>query len=114
MGREARNRRDPGQVVDDGDVMADFDENPMSDQRRFTDVASDLLQIVEAALPRLRSVSDAEAARPRAPGKWSAKQVIGHLVDSAANNHQRFVRAQQGTELEFPGYAQDHWISSQR
>ena len=86
----------------------------MSDQRRFADVASELLQIEEAALPRLRSITDAEAARPRAPGKWSAKQVIGHLVDSAANNHQRFVRAQQGTELEFPAYSQDHWISSQR
>jgi len=46
--------------------------------------------------------------------KWSPKQVIGHLVDSAANNHQRFVRAQQGAELVFPGYEQDHWVTCQR
>ncbi len=39
--------------------------------------------------------------------------MIGHLIDSAANNHQRFVRAQQGP-LVFPPYAQDHWVGCQR
>ena len=57
--------------------------------------------------------SEPDAARPRAPGKWSPKQVIGHLIDSASNNHQRFVRAQQGAELVFPPYAQDHWMNCQ-
>jgi hypothetical protein len=58
-------------------------------------------------------MSDAQTGSPRAAGKWSAKQVIGHLIDSAANNHQRFVRAQQGSALEFPGYLQDDWIAAQ-
>jgi hypothetical protein len=57
---------------------------------------------------------EAESARPLAPGKWSPRQVMGHLIDSAANNHQRFVRAQQTPALEFPGYEQDHWVASQR
>ena len=85
----------------------------MSDQSPFTTIATELLQAVEAALPKLRSISEAEASRPRAPGKWSAKQVIGHLIDSASNNHQRFVRAQQGPELAFPPYAQEHWVGCQ-
>ena len=85
----------------------------MSDQSPFPAIATDLLQTVDAALPKLRSISEAEAARPRGPGKWAPKQVIGHLIDSASNNHQRFVRAQQGTELAFPPYAQDHWVESQ-
>jgi hypothetical protein len=85
----------------------------MSDQSPFPTIAADLLQVIEAALPKLRSISEAGAARPRAPGKWSPKQVIGHLIDSASNNHQRFVRAQQGMELAFPPYAQDHWVESQ-
>jgi hypothetical protein len=41
------------------------------------------------------------------------EQVLGHLIDSAANNHQRFVRAQEGRALAFPGYAQDDWVRSQ-
>jgi hypothetical protein len=51
---------------------------------------------------------------PRAPGKWSPKEIIGHLIDSAANNHQRFVRAQFTDELVFPGYEQVEWVSTQR
>jgi hypothetical protein len=86
----------------------------MPDQKPFSAVASGLLRVVEAALPKLRSMSERDAAQPRAPGKWSPKQVIGHLIDSAANNHQRFVRAQQGPALTFPPYAQDHWVSCQR
>ena len=40
--------------------------------------------------------TDAEAAGVPAPGRWAKKEVVGHLIDSAANNHQRFVRAQEG------------------
>ncbi len=38
---------------------------------------------------------------------------MGHLVDSALNNHQRFVRAQLVDALDFPGYAQDDWVRCQ-
>ena len=85
-----------------------------SDQSAFSAIAGELLQTVDAAVMKLRSIAEAEAARPLAPGKWSRKQVMGHLIDSAANNHQRFVRAQESTTLEFSGYEQDHWVNSQR
>ncbi|MGH7460381.1 MAG: hypothetical protein ACREMA_05050, partial [Longimicrobiales bacterium] len=39
------------------------------------------------------------AAQPRAPGKWSPAQIIGHLIDSASNDHQRFVRARFRADL---------------
>jgi hypothetical protein len=84
-----------------------------SDRTPFPRVARALSGNVDAALPKLRAISASQAAQPIAPGKWSPKQVIGHLIDSAANNHQRFVRAQQGSTLVFPSYAQDHWVSSQ-
>jgi hypothetical protein len=45
--------------------------------------------------------------------KWSKKEILGHLIDSAANNHQRFVRAQLSKELSFPGYEQESWIRVQ-
>ena len=50
--------------------------------------------------------------RPSATA-WSVKEIIGHLIDSAANNHQRFVRAASHEELVFPGYEQDDWVRTQ-
>ena len=85
----------------------------MSEDTPFPAIAAELLQSVEAALPKLRSIGEAQASRPRAPGKWSPKQIIGHLIDSASNNHQRFVRAQEVSELRFPPYAQEHWVECQ-
>ena len=79
----------------------------------FSAIAADLRQAIDVALPKLREISNAKASEPRAPGKWSPKQVIGHLIDSASNNHQRFVRAQQVSALSFPKYEQDSWIGVQ-
>jgi hypothetical protein len=73
----------------------------------------DLVASVRAAAVRLRRVSDADAARRPAPGKWSAKEIVGHLIDSAAHNHQRFVRARWQDNLVFQGYEQDAWVSTQ-
>jgi hypothetical protein len=73
-----------------------------------------LRDALAAAEPRLRAISDADSARPRAPGKWSPREIIGHLIDSAANNHQRFVRATMQDDLVFPGYEQERWVSLQR
>jgi len=79
----------------------------------FPDVADDLLSTIDAALPTLLALPAARAIVPLTPGKWSAQQLIGHLVDSAANNHQRFVRAGQGSPLAFPPYVQDFWVDFQ-
>lgn len=66
-----------------------------------------LLSLVEAAEPRLRKIRESESIQPILPGGWSRKQIIGHLIDSASNNHQRFVRATLQTSLDFPGYDQN-------
>ena len=50
--------------------------------------------------------------RPSATA-WSIKEIIGHLIDSAAHNHQRFVRAELQADLVFPGYDQDDWVRAQ-
>lgn len=76
--------------------------------------AEDLRYTVITAAPLLAGVPDEVAARRPAPGKWSAKEIIGHLVDSASNNHQRFVRAQFQADLVFSGYVQDEWVAAQR
>jgi hypothetical protein len=78
------------------------------------DYARDLERTVDEAARSLSALSDETAARRPAPGKWSPKEIVGHLIDSAANNHQRFVRAQFQDDLVFPGYAQDNWVAAQR
>ncbi len=73
-----------------------------------------LRDVVEAATPLLLALDEGAVGREPAPGKWTPKQVIGHLIDSASNNHQRFVRAQFVDHLEFAGYDQDAWVTAQR
>jgi len=79
----------------------------------MTTLSADLVGIVEAAEASLRSVTEAESKAPILPGGWSRKQLLGHLIDSASNNHQRFVRASLQDSLEFPGYDQDGWQNVQ-
>jgi DinB family protein len=78
------------------------------------DYAIELVDIVDRVTPRLLDISDEGSARRPAPGKWSPREIVGHLVDSASNNHQRFVRAQWQDDLVVQGYAQDGWVAAQR
>src|SRR3954469_2886833 len=76
-------------------------------------VAAELTRVVDGSAPELRRIDEAVAATKPAPDVWSIKEIVGHLIDSAANNHQRFVRAQLSSELSFPGYEQNGWVRSQ-
>jgi hypothetical protein len=69
--------------------------------------------IVDGAGESLQRLGDREAAEKPSAEKWSRKETLGHLVDSAANNHQRFVRALLEDGLEFPGYVQTRWVGAQ-
>lgn len=76
--------------------------------------AKRLREAVDKASPRLLVIPSVDAASPRAPGAWSPVEVIGHLVDSANNNHRRFVLAQGQDHLLFEGYEQDAWVTRQQ
>src|SRR5258707_6303752 len=71
------------------------------------ELSEKLERAVQSAEVILRQVSEAESNTPALKGGLSRKQVLGHLIDSASNNHQRFVRAALQGSLEFPGYEQD-------
>jgi hypothetical protein len=80
----------------------------------MSEYVADLRGAIEEFTPLLEQMSE-EATRKRPqPGKWCPREIIGHLIDSASNNHQRFVRAQFQEDLVFPGYAQDAWVSAQQ
>ena len=80
----------------------------------MAEVASELRLAVDEASKKLGGISDDKASQPVAPGKWSPKEIIGHLIDSASNNHGRFVRAQLTDDLFFPGYDQEAWVRLQQ
>jgi DinB superfamily len=68
----------------------------------------ELLKTVPARLVDLSDV-----AHKPAPDRWSKKELLGHLIDSAVNNHVRFVRAQSAPRTEFLRYEQEFWVATQ-
>lgn len=64
---------------------------------------------------RLRDLPADAISGPRNRQRRNIRQILGHLVDSASNNHQRIVRLQYAEELDFPDYRQDNdrWIALQ-
>ena len=69
-----------------------------------------LTQTIERELPNLRALDEQRASLPRGSGKWSPKEELGHLIDSAANNHLRFARGAMQPEVRDSGYAQEDWV----
>jgi len=87
-----------------------------NDIHNWNELASGIENTLDEAYQRLISLSDETIeARPN-PGDWSVKEIVGHLIDSASNNHQRFIRLQVADGLIFPDYSQDNdtWVSIQR
>jgi hypothetical protein len=72
-----------------------------------------LRSVVEEVVPRLEALSEAFVSQPREVNKWSRKEILGHLIDSACNNHRRFVKMQIQSELMLDGYEQDDWVRLQ-
>jgi hypothetical protein len=74
-------------------------------------LAKRLADSVARELPALRSIAEDRAAKPAREGAWSQKQELGHLIDSATNNHVRFVRASLEPEFHGPSYDGDGWVA---
>jgi hypothetical protein len=69
-----------------------------------------LRYLLETVPTQLGELSDSTAALRPSPEKWSPKEELGHLLDSAANNHQRIVRALLEDQPAMPGYEQQRWV----
>jgi DinB superfamily len=80
----------------------------------FNEFLDDFRRTIGTAKTRLLAFSPPEDQTKSNPEKWTPREIIGHLIDSAANNHHRFVRAQFTDDLVFSGYEQDNWVSVQR
>ncbi|MCR9076291.1 MAG: DinB family protein [bacterium] len=72
------------------------------DADRVAEIAEDLFEMQESFV-----------AKARKEGAWSRKQILGHLIDSASVNHQRFIEAQINDAIVFDGYAHREWVELQ-
>jgi hypothetical protein len=88
-------------------------ENNILKKETMLTVAQNLRIAIDAAKPRLLSITEAKASEKPYPDKWSIKEILGHIVDSASNNHQRIVRMQEVADIGTFSYEQMHWVSSQ-
>jgi DinB family protein len=79
----------------------------------FSSIASDLGRTVAQAKPLLLKLDNADTSARPSENKWAKKEILGHLLDSASNNHQRFVRAALQGSLTFPGYNQNALVDLQ-
>ncbi len=65
-----------------------------------------LVDAFEKLMTESREISEARLG----PDKWTLKEMVGHLIDSASNNHQRFVRLQIDRKITLPGYEAEQWV----
>jgi hypothetical protein len=77
-------------------------------------VTQRLLKNITEIPSKFLSFSEDELRNKPAPDKWSRKEILGHLIDSAANNHHRFVKAQiEEDPLKIISYQQNSWVAVQ-
>lgn len=86
----------------------------MVPNRIMTELSHQLEKVIWKAKSDFDAISDEEAAKLPVAGGWSPKQILGHLIDSASNNHQRFVRALLQDEVRALRYDQEGCVRVER
>ncbi|NJD01553.1 MAG: DinB family protein [Ruminiclostridium sp.] len=72
--------------------------------------AKELEELIEIFKKDYSDLDESLAEIKLTQDKWALKEIIGHLIDSASNNHQRFIRLQLSCDIEFPDYKCDEWL----
>lgn len=77
-------------------------------------IAADLDAAIREGLALFEGEEGERTAKRPRPGGWCAREILGHLVDSACNNHRRFVIGRGQPPVVFQGYDGDGWVERQR
>lgn len=75
-------------------------------------ITQELRAVLLACMGHFGGITASEWSAKSKPEKWSKKEILGHLIDSALNNHRRFVVTQYA-QNENIVYYQDEWVASQ-
>jgi len=76
-------------------------------------ISGELIETVNNFYNKYKNLDEKLCSINPAEDKWSLKEIIGHLIDSASNNHQRIVRLQLSEMLDFPSYHYS-WIETEK
>jgi hypothetical protein len=82
--------------------------------RNAQQIASDLRSAVDEGVRLLSDVPESLTTVRAVEGEWCAREIVGHLIDSACNNHRRFIVNQTLATLSVEPYEQNDWITRQR
>ena len=79
-------------------------------------ISADLQRTVTAFYAKHQDIKNPIAAKRPKRGEWSLNEILGHLINSASNNQQRFLGLQFVTEMQFPPYQKYHldWIGAEK
>ena len=77
-------------------------------------ISAKLKSLISTSLPELRKMNDDTTSVKKTQDQWSKKEILGHLIDSCSNNHQRIVRALHNVADQFPLYDQNEWVRVQK
>ncbi len=72
--------------------------------------AFELEAIIDQHMPALRAMLKEKMAYKPSPAKWSKKEIMGHMIDSAQNNIRRFIVSQYEDSPHIV-YRQDDWVA---
>jgi len=78
------------------------------------EIVNEIRAIVKNAVDSLSSMDPGRVSVRENPSQWSKKEILGHLIDSAVNNHHRFVRGAYNAASDFPVYNQNDWVRVQQ
>ena len=96
----------PGKEQSDND-------NYNQGRRNMKETSQQIRSLVHKSISELSIINSYKTELKSSPDKWSKKEILGHLIDSALNNHQRCVRAGYNAADQFPPYNQNEWVRIQ-
>lgn len=81
----------------------------------FSNITNGIIYYIDKWEEKLTNLPNETISNKRNKQNRTIKQILGHLIDSASNNHQRMIRLQYNDKLQFPDYQQDNdlWIALQ-